>query len=384
MNAVLIFLVIFIAASLVARLGHTSLFIRFLIAPTCVAIGLLLSPEGLGLLRAPILSGLDIFTQVSIAWLSFLLGLRRYSYAKAKSQKILVFFWPVFFTWLVTFLLTLTSIYFFGSDDGLFSLDTVHLLLASLFSSSLLIGREPMLLGRVRINVFHAAVIGLLGAVPLLMLLYADRYGAEYCYFPLLAAILIAAASALIQKLFFISIKESYGALVLSLIAISSILAGASIWYFVPHFLAAFLFGYFVSFFFRKEEGFTESLFMSEQPVRMVLMVLVGAQLKISFSIVAAGLLLGLLIYGTRVLLYFTVNSKIIDKRQVFSPFMGSGEVAVLFCVSMWFVFPYDLRAFNNLVLFILVASSVGDILGVARWAITLQRRMHKRQNDEI
>jgi hypothetical protein len=376
MQAVLFFLIIFALASMIARLGHATLFLRFLIAPSFVGLGILLSHHGLGILRPSTLLGLDLFTQVAISWLAFLLGLRRLAYVNARCVKKSVRFGRIFTTFIVTLALTLAMLWAFRFYF-LAGINNLTIICIGIFCATLLIGREPLISGKLRINGYDAAIWASIGAIPLLITVFQVKFDSiQSGVTPLIAG----GISAIICSLILLCIIKSESILLetltLILIAICATSSGLAKWFLVPHVLIAFIIGI-LSSFSVVFLPFLRDLFLSERPIRMVLMILIGAHLTVSLAPIMVGLSLGVLIYLIRALGFLAAKISL-KRRVLFSPFMGTGEVAVLFMASIWFVIPEHKSLFNDLVLFILAAGSVGDILGVARWSIMLRKRLHK------
>jgi len=367
MYAVFFLLVIFCAATLVARLSHRSLFLRFLIAPGFVALGHISSSSVLGLIREPTLNSLDFFIQIAIAWLGFLLGFRKFAFSRTTlfKRKFLLA-WQLLLTLGLVFIFTLTFFYFLNIPE--LAQDKWLFYALCFFISSLLLGRSLLSFKPLHINSFHDAIIAVLGlSLFSFALLYQQNQSITYSLlllasgfgFPILANILW----------LLVAEKEDCPkeTLVLCLISLCTLLAGVANFIGIPHLILTFIFGLILSFYTKSLGTISRQLFLSEQAVRIVIMIFIGAQLSFSKNPIFAGILFGLILSFARfsVLGSLRKNKK---KRRMFSFFMASSEICMPVAVSMWLVFTNLQPQLNNLVVFILCASSTGDLFGVLRW----------------
>jgi hypothetical protein len=376
MNGVLIFLIIFAAAGIIAKLGHATLFSRFLIAPSFVTMGMLLSQSGLGILRPSTLLDLDLFTQVAISWLAFLLGLRGRVYAHRAYTDLGRKLFHLGINLLFTYLLVLLA-FWGGGQSPIFKLGTGIYLTASLFSASLLMGRKPIFSSGIRINSFYAAIVAMIFMAPFLFFIYQEQFANLYqALMPFWSGVLCACFCLLTLWLILKVRDLSQEVLILCLIALCATMAGIAKWFFIPHVVPGFLFGLLSSHFMGLAKP-QKTLFLSEQPVKIMLMILIGAHLTISFKTIAAGIGFGLIIYFVRFFGRFFMK-RLFDRSGVVFAFMGASEVPVLFAASIFFVLPEPHLVLNDLLLFIFVVASVGDVLGIARWSMVLRRRRQK------
>ncbi len=377
MIEIVIFMLIFALAMSISRLGHATLFSRFLTAPFFGFCGVFLSQNGLGVLRAPMLMKLDLFTQIALVWLAFLLGLklrnnvlrRTATVARARALAALVFTYlaTVALVFLAVSLIPFTEA--LRREGALFSLIVV-------MSSALLIGHVPLFGRGIRVTIFSRTLIALVATTPLLIFFYQSKSDDWFhILLPFLVVFISAGFCFVIYRLMISPLSAAMETVVLILAANCALLAGVAIWFFVPHILLGFAFGVFFSCD-KTCEKFLPHLYISEQPMRILLMILIGAHLTITFDSIVCGLFLGIIIYTTRLIIHL-VTRNYGRNRAVFSPFMGASELSAILLASLMFVFPEHRSIMNDVLLFILVAASVGDVLGVARWSMVLRTRRH-------
>lgn len=377
MNAVIIFLVIFAGASFFSRIAHATLFMRFLAAPVFITVGLFLSQSGLGLLRLPSLDGLDLFTQTAIAWVSFLLGIKKLAYTKNHKSQLAIRSIQLLCNLVITAVLTLIAIWLI-TPTSFMQLDDMSLLALLLLIACLLFGRETYILGRARISNFNLTVMAMLGMLPFLFLIYNEDHPTflRSCT-PFIAGFFAAWVTSHIEKLILKILDADIKIVVLSLISMCSIIAGVCLWFGFPHAIVGFLFGVFISFEKKRPILFLRELLLSEQPVMIVLMILTGAHLSPRLEPLLCGALLGALIHLMRFFMR-RLQANLKARPHFRAGYLGSSNIALLFLGSLFFVFPDKRPLINDLVLLVLAATSLGDLLGVARWSYVLGRRLKK------
>jgi hypothetical protein len=378
MLAIFLFLFLLALASIISNLPHAALFLRFVSAPTFIALGFFLSSKGLGLITPQTLKSLDLFVVSGLSWIGFLLGLRRLAFLRARPfRKTLKLSWQVFATYILS--LFLCTIFLYLIPWGIYKNNFLMWASFCIFCATILMGRTLLIVkSPMRINSFHAGLVSTAG-----LLLLTAIWRLEFfkhpgdALIPIGLSLIIAGLSALVLFLVFSSVKLSSNSLVLFLISTTVLLAGASLWLGIPIILMSYFFGFFLSTYKSDVSALSQNLFKSEQSLRIVLVIFFGAYLNFSIPPLMWGFLLGVILSLIRYYLHRLLKPK--KGGKIFYFFMGSSEIAVPFSISLWFVFPQQQDLLANLVAFLLAASSAGDILGVIRWW-----RMGKKRKIKI
>lgn len=387
MSAILVLLGLLSVATLAARRGYAAFVAHIVTTPLLIAVGIAAAPANLALLTPSTMEALEPAMRVAVAWQALLIGMRgiQPSTSFLFARDTLVALGIGIATWLflsaVAYggLLTVVALDL-GFADAASNRQTLlgaALLLGGLlcstglsFAQEALAGLMPTAINRrVLFLARHDEIVGAfaLCAAVALWPLSAD-YAPVYAD-PLLAAATVVGLGIVLGVAQLFSGGARMGGTMASLIALIGLTtfgAGLSVSTRLPGAAIAFFFGGVLALQGRgaiySREGFT----LSERPVRLVVLVLIGASLGFS----PGAVLLGVGLAFARLLAKAVVRIGVARGRRAELPIcavLGSAGATIPFALSFALTRPTPL-AENEVLLTVVVCVAVTDLLTLIAW----------------
>lgn len=387
MSAILVLLALLSVATLFSRRGFAAFVAHIVTAPLLLGVGVLLSPRGLALLTPTTLTALEPAIRVAAAWSVLLVALRGSPPGRDPQQRratAAAMFYGAS-TWLLLAALLYGALTLLVHQAALFAplrdderaLIGVAVLLGGVLSTTGLPfaeealhedGTRPAartLLTLARHDDLFAAL-----AVCLTIYLWPLAPGGAPVYaVPALAALLPVVLGGMLATSLWLSSGVRMGGVSASTIALVGLItfaAGLSSATQLPEATIAFFFGAALAVVGKASTLLAGGLQRTERPVRLVLYVLVGAQLSFGGDAVLLGVLVAISRLGVKFLLQL-VLSRGEQSALPLSAFLGSAGTTLPFAVSFVLSRGEPLEA-SRLLTTVAVCMSVTDLLTLITW----------------
>lgn len=360
MHSILLLLIAFSLVGLLSRFGGQVFAQRVFTGLIAVAVGFVLSKHGLGIIRLNTLDRIDLFTQVSLTLLGLTWGLLSLYRRKITRNLVLsVISGSILYGLILVILFLIRQMKIYWLVDQYWFLDDIYIyLVASLVLAQIFFCFHFSVVER------NIAIILMFANIcsHIIITNNTSEILSLNSLLLVLAGPLIAGFGLLISNIIYFSQKnkkDKHLTLLIVLIVVS-LITGAALYFNVPQILVGFIFGWLLAKFYPAISLIKKELIMSELSLRIVFLILLGAQLKWTFDPIFWGLVLGLAL-----LLLFIISRRWIN--QFYGGHMsirGSGgyEIGVLFAASIMFASQNQATQLNNVVLFMLAFSLFIDV----------------------
>lgn len=388
MSAILVLLALLSVATLASRRGYAAFVAHIVSAPLLIALGVLIAPSRLAFLTPSTMEALVPAMRVGAAWLALLVGLRtaRPEWTRAYGQELSFTIAAAALSWLTLSAATFGLLSLLATagmpvaaatgGDPLWPVGLALLLGGALASTGLsfaresLVGQEDSPIGR-RVLFFGrhdeaAGALALCAAIALWPL--PDAVAPIYREPALAAATVVLLGLSLAVSLGFLGGSRMGGASAtwVALLGLLTLASGLSASTLLPEAGLAFFFGAAVAVLGLSRELGAERLAQTERPVRLVVLVLIGAHLGFTPSAVVLGSALALARLGLKALLRFILQR--VARGQVpLSALLGSSSMALPLTLSFALTRPESLGQ-SEVLTTVAVAVSLTDLFTLLVW----------------
>jgi hypothetical protein len=387
-SAILILLALLSIATIAARRGYARFVAHMVTVPLLLAAGIVAAPHTLALMTPSTLDALEPALRVGVVWLALLVGMRgvrpsiSFLFATDTVFALAVALLTWFLLGAVAFGLVLGAavlrLGFFEPAQDWWTLVGCAALLGGLvsetglaFSREALQGLPPTKINRrVLFLARHDEILGALALCVGVALWPLPAAGAPVYETPIIAAGLVVALGATLGVAQLFSGGERMGgttASVVALIGLTTFAAGLAVSTHLPGAAIAFFFGGVLAVQGRGEKYSRLSFAHSDRPVRIVVVVLVGAQLGFLPAAIAVGVALAL----ARAVVKLGVRWLIARERRAELPpssLLGSAGSMIPFALSFALARPDVPVAESEVLVAVCTCVAVTDLLTLVAW----------------